>query len=160
MAAFLWDEFGVLATKSSISRALASKGWSKKTTQRRAREQNLDLRDAYSHDISEFHSYILFLLMSLDVIAFLSEMHLFSSVSDTACICSRWHCPFKSIPGTHWRKCFWGFYWQLLQHCGNGRSPSLFWSWTMPLSIILSGLSRCASMQELNWCICHSIHLI
>ena len=30
MAIFLWDEFALQATKSSISRALASKGWSKK----------------------------------------------------------------------------------------------------------------------------------
>jgi transposase len=30
MAVFLWDEFEVLVTKSSISRALSSIGWSKK----------------------------------------------------------------------------------------------------------------------------------
>lgn len=57
MAVFLWGEFGILATISSISRALISKGWSKKTTQQRARECNADLRDAYFHLISEFQSY-------------------------------------------------------------------------------------------------------
>jgi hypothetical protein len=49
MAIFLWDEFDVQATKSSTSRALASKGWSKKTARVKARERNLDLRDEYFH---------------------------------------------------------------------------------------------------------------
>jgi transposase len=57
MAIFLWDEFDVQATKSSISRALVSKGWSKKTARVKARERNLDLRDEYFHFISDFHSY-------------------------------------------------------------------------------------------------------
>lgn len=56
MAVFLWDEFQTQVTKSSISRALAFRGWSKKTTQQRARERNVDLRDAYFHNISEFCS--------------------------------------------------------------------------------------------------------
>ncbi|KAJ5111749.1 hypothetical protein NUU61_001379 [Penicillium alfredii] len=54
---FPWDEFDVQATKSSISRALASKGWSKKTARVKARERNKDLRDEYFHFISDFHSY-------------------------------------------------------------------------------------------------------
>lgn len=60
MAIFLWDEFAIQATKSSISRALASKGWSKKkkkTSRVKARRHNLDLRDEYSHFISDFQSY-------------------------------------------------------------------------------------------------------
>jgi transposase len=57
MVVFLWDEFEVLATKSSISRALSSEGWSKKTTQQRARERNADLRDSYFHSIADFRSY-------------------------------------------------------------------------------------------------------
>jgi transposase len=57
MALFLWDEFDIQATKSSISRALASKRWSKKIAQVKARERNLDLRDEYSHFISDFKSY-------------------------------------------------------------------------------------------------------
>ena len=52
IAIFLWDEFAFQATKASISRALASKGWSKKTAQVKARERNLDLRDEYHHFIS------------------------------------------------------------------------------------------------------------
>ncbi|OQE62925.1 hypothetical protein PENNAL_c0256G04169 [Penicillium nalgiovense] len=57
MALFLWDEFDIQATKSSISRALASKRWSKKTARVKARERNHDLRDEYSHFISDFRSY-------------------------------------------------------------------------------------------------------
>jgi transposase len=57
MAIFLWDEFAIQATKSSISRALMSKGWSKKTARVKARERNLDLRDEYLHFISDFQSY-------------------------------------------------------------------------------------------------------
>jgi transposase len=37
MAVFLWDEFALQATKWSISRALKSKGWSKKTARVKAR---------------------------------------------------------------------------------------------------------------------------
>ena len=47
MTIFLWDQFAIHATKSSISRALASKGWSRKTARVKARERNLDLRDEY-----------------------------------------------------------------------------------------------------------------
>jgi transposase len=43
MALFLWDEFEVLVSTSSITRALKSKCWSKKAARRVAREQNLDL---------------------------------------------------------------------------------------------------------------------
>lgn len=57
MVIFLWDEFALQTTKSSISRALKSKGWSKKTTRVKARERNLDLRDEYYHFISDFKSY-------------------------------------------------------------------------------------------------------
>ena len=57
MAIFLWDEFALQATKSSISRALASKGWSKKTARVKAQERNLELRDEYFHYISDFQSY-------------------------------------------------------------------------------------------------------
>ncbi|KUM63427.1 hypothetical protein ACN42_g3681 [Penicillium freii] len=59
MTIFLWDEFAIQATKSSISRALTSRGWSKKTAQVKARECNLDLRNEYLHFISDFQSYYL-----------------------------------------------------------------------------------------------------
>ncbi|KAL2005970.1 hypothetical protein VTN00DRAFT_9624 [Thermoascus crustaceus] len=45
MAVFLWDEFGKHVTMQSISRALASIGWSKKAARQIAKEQNADLRD-------------------------------------------------------------------------------------------------------------------
>ncbi|CRL27356.1 unnamed protein product [Penicillium camemberti] len=60
MTLFLWDEFYIQATKSIISRALASKRWSKKKKKKarvRARERNHGLRDEYSHFISDFRSY-------------------------------------------------------------------------------------------------------
>jgi hypothetical protein len=57
MAVFLWDQFALQATKSSISRALQSKGWSKKTARVMAPESNLDLRDEYHYFISGFKSY-------------------------------------------------------------------------------------------------------
>ena len=57
MVVFLWDKFALQATKSSISRAHKSKGWSKKTARAKARERNLDLRDEYHHLISDFKSY-------------------------------------------------------------------------------------------------------
>jgi hypothetical protein len=57
MVVFLYDKFDVLVTTSSISRALASAGWSKKAARRIAKERNADLRDFYLHNLSEFRSY-------------------------------------------------------------------------------------------------------
>jgi transposase len=57
MVVFLWDEFDVLVSPSSISRALRSINWSKKTARRVAKERNLDLRDLYLHNLSHFRSY-------------------------------------------------------------------------------------------------------
>jgi transposase len=57
MAVFLWDEFGVLVTASTISRALTSIGWSKKVARQIAKERNTDLRDFYLHNLSSFRSY-------------------------------------------------------------------------------------------------------
>jgi hypothetical protein len=44
MADFLWDEFGVLVTASSIRRALKYENWSKKAAKQKAKERNADLR--------------------------------------------------------------------------------------------------------------------
>lgn len=57
MAVFLWDEFNLQVTTSSISRALSSISWSRKKVQQKAKEQNPDLKDEYFYDISEFKSY-------------------------------------------------------------------------------------------------------
>jgi transposase len=57
MVVFLWDEFQILVTTFSIGRALASIGWSKKAARRVAKEQNVDLRDFYLHNLSAFRSY-------------------------------------------------------------------------------------------------------
>jgi hypothetical protein len=53
MAVFLWDKFGTHVITSSIRRALISKEWSKKATRQKAREQNVDLRDCYLHNLFE-----------------------------------------------------------------------------------------------------------
>jgi transposase len=57
MVLFLWDEFEVLVTVSSIGRALASIGWTKKTIRRIAKGRNADLRDLYLYNTSGFYSY-------------------------------------------------------------------------------------------------------
>lgn len=57
MAVFLYDEFGISVSPSSIKKTLSSEGWTKKKAQQRTRERNTDLRDFYFHKLSEFHSY-------------------------------------------------------------------------------------------------------
>jgi transposase len=57
MAVFLWDEFGKHVTIQSISRALASVGWTKKAARQISREQNADLRDYYLYNLSPYASY-------------------------------------------------------------------------------------------------------
>lgn len=57
MACFLREEYDVSVASSTISRALATKGWSKKTTRNQAEERNADLRDYYLHNLSEFKLY-------------------------------------------------------------------------------------------------------
>jgi hypothetical protein len=57
MAVFLFDEFSILVTVSSISRAFASIGWTKKATRYIAIERNADLRDFYLYNLSDFCLY-------------------------------------------------------------------------------------------------------
>ncbi|TVY85511.1 hypothetical protein LSUE1_G004892 [Lachnellula suecica] len=57
-AVFL-DEFEVIVATPTVSRALASAGWSRKAARRVAKERNADLRDFYLHNLSEFCSYLL-----------------------------------------------------------------------------------------------------
>ena len=57
MVVYLWDEFGVRVTQSSVGRALRSVRWSKKNARRIAKGQNPDLRDYYLHSISTFYSW-------------------------------------------------------------------------------------------------------
>lgn len=57
MAVFLWDEFEMLVSISTISKALKSIGWSKKTSRRVAKGRNPNLRDFYLHNLSSFRSY-------------------------------------------------------------------------------------------------------
>ena len=57
MALFLWDEFEVVLTAMSISRALKSIGWSKKVAHNIAKEHSANLRDFYLYNFSAFCSY-------------------------------------------------------------------------------------------------------
>jgi winged helix-turn-helix protein len=57
MAVFVYDEFDILVHTSTISRALASIGWTKKVTHHVAKERNANLRDFYLYNSSDFHSY-------------------------------------------------------------------------------------------------------
>jgi transposase len=57
MTVFLYDEFGVLVTISTISRSLKSIGWTKKVVHHVAKERNADLRDFYLYNLSDFRSY-------------------------------------------------------------------------------------------------------
>lgn len=57
MVIFLYNEFDVLVTTSSISRALASAGWSKNAARCVAKERNVDLQDFYHHNLSAFRLY-------------------------------------------------------------------------------------------------------
>jgi hypothetical protein len=54
MVNFLQKEFGARVTTSSVGRALASIGWTKKTIRRIAKGRNADLRDSYLYNISDF----------------------------------------------------------------------------------------------------------
>ena len=54
---FIWDEIWILATASSIRRALTVTGWSKKSIHQRAKEQNAELQELYLRNVSEFESY-------------------------------------------------------------------------------------------------------
>jgi transposase len=57
MADFLYDEFELLVSTYTVSRALRSQGWTKKIARRIAQERNADLRYHYLHQLSDFRSY-------------------------------------------------------------------------------------------------------
>lgn len=57
MIVFLWDEFNIRVTNCSISRTLVSVHWSKKIARQKTKEHNSDLRDIYTHYISDFRFY-------------------------------------------------------------------------------------------------------
>src|ERR1700710_113869 len=52
MAEFLYDEFELLVSTYTISRALRSQAWTKKVARRIAKEQNTVLRDYYLYQLS------------------------------------------------------------------------------------------------------------
>jgi hypothetical protein len=56
-AEFLYDEFDVLVSTYTVSRALRSYGWTKKVARRIAQERNADLRYHYLYQLLDFRSY-------------------------------------------------------------------------------------------------------
>ena len=56
-ALWLWEEFGVHITVSSVSRALDSIHWTKKTMRRIAKQRNADLRDQYVYETLDICSH-------------------------------------------------------------------------------------------------------
>lgn len=68
MAEFLYDEFDVLVSRYTISRALRSHGWSQKVARRIAQVRNADLRDYYLYQLSDFRSYHLVYIDELGVL--------------------------------------------------------------------------------------------
>lgn len=122
MALFLWDEFGKHVTIQSISRALASVGWSKNAARQIAKERNADLRDFYVHNISSFKSYQLVFVdesgcdkggVSTDRLIPSRcdtspnlEVPPGQTLSDTPCICSGWSCTPTGISRCYRCQCF------------------------------------------------------
>lgn len=57
MADFVWDEYDFNVSEHSVRRSLKACDWSKKKTQRVARERDPDLRDACLQELSEYKSF-------------------------------------------------------------------------------------------------------
>ena len=68
MAVFLWDEFQMLATASSIRRGLVSKSWSKKTARQSAKGQSAELREVHFLTSPTLIRTTFFMLLNLDTI--------------------------------------------------------------------------------------------
>jgi transposase len=54
LVVFLWDEYNVLLSASTVSRDLKKAGWTKKKARREAKQRNADLRDYYQYEISSY----------------------------------------------------------------------------------------------------------
>lgn len=57
MINFLYDNFGLEVSPTTISRTLKTEGWSRKTNGRVAKQRNLDLRELYLYKLSNYQSY-------------------------------------------------------------------------------------------------------
>lgn len=68
MAIFLWDEFNILPSSSSIKRALSQAGWTKKKAQRKPKNRTLNYEISISISYLSFGHIILYLLMNPGVI--------------------------------------------------------------------------------------------
>jgi transposase len=56
LAAFIQNDFEVAVSMWTFGRVLKAKGWSRKITRCSAKEQNADLRDRYTADLTAFAS--------------------------------------------------------------------------------------------------------
>lgn len=108
MAVFLWDQFHIHVTTCSISRALTSIGWSKKTAKQKAKERSPDLRDSYVHYLSDFHSYQLVYVDESGCDKRIGFRR--TALSDTARVCPRWYYSLSCLSGLDRCCCFWRFH--------------------------------------------------
>lgn len=130
----------MLVTTSSIRRALAFKGWSKKTAQQRAKEHNAELREFYLHNLSEFKSYHLVYIDESGCDKRIGFRRTgWSPLGVTPMQVSRFHCderyqilPAYAQDGIMLSRVFRGstdatmfkdFIEQLLRHCGRWSEP-------------------------------------
>jgi hypothetical protein len=170
MAAFYTTNLAFMSQRQSISRALASVGWSKKTTHHVAKERNADLRDFYLYNLSEFRSYHLVYLDESGCdkrIGFRhtgwphSVQHLCRLLNSTEIvgigfyrrirkIAFSYLGVFKELLTLHYMRSSLNSF---LTIAGDGQSPILCLSWIMLHFIKASEFSRCALTQALSCCI-------
>ena len=155
--------WAITVTKSSISRALAFRGWSKNTTQQRAGECNADLWDAYFHSISEFCSeHLVFVDESGCDRRIGFRQTGWSPLGVAPVQVSQFHCDqrYQILPA----------YAQLALLSSaislnsfstiveSGPSQNRSWLWTMHLFITLRISHNCALMLVSSWSVCHHTH--
>ena len=54
MVMYIWDEFQLPVSTSTITRALKSNGWSRKKCRQEARQRDPDLRDLYLYNLADY----------------------------------------------------------------------------------------------------------
>ena len=177
MAIFLWDEFNILPSSSSIKRALSRAGWTKKKAQQKAKEQNPQLRDFYQHKLSEFRSYHLVFVDESGCDKRIGYRRTgWSPLGVTPVQVSKFHRGqrFQILPayaqdgiilsrifkGSTDATFFESFIERLLQHFGRWRSQNPCLLWITHLSIVQTGLRPCVLLQESNYCSCRLIRRI
>ena len=54
MVVYIWDEFQIRVSMSTITRALKLRGWSRKKCRQEARQRDPDLRDLYLYNLADY----------------------------------------------------------------------------------------------------------